>query len=189
MKKLLTVALVGATTLLAVQPATAGASTTAGMPVLAEHGGTAAAATDANPLVKKKKGWKYKSFQATSCWLGGRPFSQKPNVFFGTPNGVRCAVAYVTVSGVVAYNGKQAWGKSINASGGGIGGALKGGASVKTTWKGYVNNGAKKSLAGSGKYIQLGANFQVDLVYRNFNSFMRINVYPNGKARLVGYLG
>jgi hypothetical protein len=50
MKKLLTVALVGATTLLAVQTATAGASTTA-------------------------KGWKYKSFQATSCWLGGRPFS------------------------------------------------------------------------------------------------------------------
>jgi hypothetical protein len=90
---------------------------------------------------------------------------------------------------VVAYNGKQAWGKSINASGGGIGGALKGGASVKTTWKGYVNNGAKKSLNGSGKYMQLGANFAVDLVYRNFNSFMRINVYPNGKARLAGYVG
>jgi hypothetical protein len=142
-----------------------------------------------HPLVKKKKGWKYKSFEATSCWLGGPPFSQKPNVFFGTPNGVRCAVAYVTVSGVVAYNGKQASGQSINASGGGIGGALKGGASVKTTWKGFVNNGAKKSLAGSGKYMQLGANFQVDLVYRNFNSFMRINVYPNGKARLAGYVG
>jgi hypothetical protein len=65
----------------------------------------------------------------------------------------------------------------------------KGGASVKTTWKGFVNNGAKKSLAGSGKYMQLGANFQVDLVYRNFNSFMRIHVYPNGKARLAGYVG
>jgi enoyl-[acyl-carrier-protein] reductase (NADH) len=35
----------------------------------------------------------------------------------------------VAVSGVVAYNGKQAWGQSINASGGGIGGAVKGGAS------------------------------------------------------------
>jgi hypothetical protein len=75
----------------------------------------AAAVTDADPLVKKKA-WKYKSFQATSCWLGGRPFSQKPNVFFGSPNGVRCAVAYVTVSGVVAYNGKQAWGTSIAAA-------------------------------------------------------------------------
>lgn len=189
MKKLLTVALVGVTTLMAVQTATAGASTTAGPLVPAQHGRALAAVTDANPLVKKKKGWKYKSFQATSCWLGGRPFSQKPNVFFGSPNGFRCAVAYVTVSGVVAYNGKQAWGKSINASGGGIGGALKGGALVKTTWKGFVNNGARKSLAGSGKYMQLGANFQVDLVYRNFNSFMRINVYPNGKARLAGYVG
>ena len=106
MKKLLTVALVGATTLMAVQTATAGASTSAGPLVPAQHGRALAAVTDANPLVKKKKkGWKYKSFQATSCWLGGRPFSQKPNVFFGSPNGFRCAVAYVTVSGVVAYNG------------------------------------------------------------------------------------
>jgi hypothetical protein len=128
MKKLLIVAVVAATTLLAAQTTTA-----------------PAAVAGANPLVAKKKGWKYKSFQATSCWLGGRPFSQKPNVFFGSPNGFRCAVAYVTVSGVVAYNGKQAWGKSINASGGGIGGALKGGASVKTTWKGYVNSCASTS--------------------------------------------
>jgi hypothetical protein len=188
MRKLLTIAVVAATTLLAAQTATAGASTGAITHGLAEHRHAAAAVADANPQVKKKK-WKYKSFQATSCWLGGRPFSQKPNVFFGSPNGFRCAVAYVTVSGVVAYNGKQAWGKSINASGGGIGGALKGGASVKTTWKGYVNNGAKKSLDGGGRYMQLGANFAVDLVYRNFNSFMRINVYPNGKARLAGYVG
>jgi hypothetical protein len=37
--------------------------------------------------------------------------------------------------------------------------------------------------------MQLGANFQVDLVYRNFNSFMRINMYPNGKTRFAGYIG
>jgi hypothetical protein len=110
-------------------------------------------------------------------------------VFFGSPNGFRCAVAYVTVSGVVAYNGKEAWGKEINASGGGIGGSQKGGASVKARWQGYVNNGARKSVNGSGKYMQLAANFDVDLVYRNFKSYLRINVYPNGKARPVVYIG
>jgi hypothetical protein len=177
MKRLLTVALVGATTLLASQTVPASAWAGAGAQGFAEHGATASVVMAASPSTQPlatKKGWKYRTYHATACYASGQPF-------FGKPNGARCAVAYATLSGVVAYNGKQAWGQFINSSGGGAKTTT-----VKTTWKGFVNNGAKAPLAGGARRMQIGANYHVDLTYTKFDVYIRISVYPNGTARLSG---
>ncbi|MFB7498761.1 hypothetical protein ACFC09_29440 [Streptomyces sp. NPDC056161] len=128
-----------------------------------------------NPAVKslaEKHGWKYKTYQATACYGYKHPFWGKVRHTAG------CDVAHFSLSGEVAYNGKQAWGQWISY---GTGHAY--GVSVKKTWLGYWNNGAKKHPY----YMDLGANGHVSVKFWESHDFyLRIDVHRNGTAGLRG---
>ncbi|MFB7739981.1 hypothetical protein ACFC08_37810 [Streptomyces sp. NPDC056112] len=155
--------------------AQAATSTAAAARVAAEDARIAAQVKAGDPSIvplAKKRGWKYKTYQATACYGYKHPFWGKKR------NTAGCTVAYFTLSGEVAYNGKQAWGQWISY---GSGHAY--GVSVKKTWLGYWNNGAKKRPY----YMDLGANGHVSVKFFEAHDFyLRIDVHRNGTAGLRG---
>jgi len=143
--------------------------------VAAEDARIAAQVKAHNPKIvslAKKRGWKYKTYTATACYGYKHPFWGKQRDSAG------CAIAHFTLSGEVAYNGKQAWGQWISY---GTGHAY--GVTVKKTWVGYWNNGAK----AHPYYMDLGANGRVNVKFLEGHDFyMRIDVHRNGTASLRG---
>lgn len=128
-----------------------------------------------NPAIRtlaQKSGWKYKTYQATACYGYKHPFWGKSR---NTPG---CTVAHFTLTGEVAYNGKQAWGQWIDYGTGHVYGV-----SVKKTWLGFWNNGAIRSPY----FVDLGANGHVSVKFWGSNDFyLRIDVHRNGTAALRG---
>lgn len=126
----------------------------------------------ARPADGARQGWKLKSFKATIC-AGGKPF-------WGKPRGFGCQLLSATVSGQVAYNGKQVWGQWIDCQ--------KDSAGVRNDvkWCHYWNNGGR---APHG-YMSLGMNGEVDGSVGPFGNistyWVRIDVRPNGTAKLRG---
>jgi hypothetical protein len=128
-----------------------------------------------DPTVKAlamKRGWTYKTYQATACYGYKHPFWGKQR------NSAGCTVAHFTLAGGVAYNGKQAWGQWISYGKGSVYGV-----SVKKTWLGYWNNGAKNYPY----YMDLGANGNVSVkFFESHDFYLRIDVHRNGAATLRG---
>jgi hypothetical protein len=123
----------------------------------------------------KNQGWQYKTFEATIC-LRGKPFWGRKH---DSPD---CALAHLTLTGEVAYNGKEVWGQRVDT---GLGSMAD--ITVKRTWRGFWNNGAQKHPY----FMDLGANGHArgsilgqTIIDGDF--YIRIDVYPNGTARLRG---
>jgi hypothetical protein len=150
----------------------------------------------ASPRVAEARPWKVKNVQATIC-ADGKPF-------FGTPanaKGARklwCKALSTTVSGAVAYNGKQAWGRWIDCP------RSTNVVLNKVTWCQYWNNGA----SAPEKYMDLGVNGEVKAspnlslgveygplraavesqLHHIHSYWLRVDVTPKGKVKLRGGL-
>ena len=131
-----------------------------------------AATMPATPDTASAAGWHYTSYEWTICGFTG-------TVIRGGAGGHKLCQGsgYLTVSGSVAYNGRQAWTQWITCAHGSAKGFT-----VTVTWCGTWNNGAEKYPY----YLDLGANGWFTDVAGGHSVWLRIDVHPNGSSDARG---
>ncbi|MGV9679102.1 hypothetical protein ACWDSJ_27790 [Nocardia sp. NPDC003482] len=114
----------------------------------------------------------YKWFTASTCWNGDPFWGKVGNLSPGKP---LCAVASLTVSGEIAYDGKHAWQQSLTCSPGAVKGFV-----VTIDWCGSWNNGIGPALS----YMSLGANATLKQPDFTYAFGLRVNARGDGTLTL-----
>lgn len=131
-----------------------------------EH--TGPAPKDAPLTAKAAAGWHYKTYKAHICAYD--------SAHSGGQSGWRCWIAGYTLQGQVAYNGKNVWGQWVTGSS-----HASKGWNISGEQHGFWNNGAS-----GGNFMDLWGNAKFEDPVGNETFWLRIDVWPNGNARVRG---